>query len=144
QYQLDISHASRLIAMGELSSSLAHELNQPLTGIVNYLRGINRRFSQQESIQWQDIKTPITKAADAAMRAGTIIHRMMDFTRKGSTKFEATEINQVVNNIFEFCQSNADRHNVTLANNIDTGVWVHVDRIQLEQVLLNLVLNGIE
>lgn len=145
QYELDINHASRLIAMGELSSSLAHELNQPLTSIVNYLRGISRRFSKQDNIAWQDIQQPINKAADAAMRAGAIIHRMMDFTRKGNSQFEPTEFNNVVNNIFEFCQTTADRHNITLANRIDLGsIWVYVDRIQLEQVLLNLVMNGIE
>lgn len=145
QYQADIHHASRLVAMGELASSLAHELNQPLTGIVNYLRGITRRFSHQQEVNWNELEYPIEKASAAAMRAGELIHRMMDFTRKRLPQTTAVEVNDVIADMLQFCKSSAHQHNVSLvASAMTEPVWVLADRIQLEQILLNLLMNALE
>ncbi len=144
-YQADIEHASRLVTMGELASSLAHELNQPLTGIVNYLRGIQRRFGDQTEVRWQDLRVPLEKTVDTALRAGGIIHRMMDFTRKRAPVHEAMDLLPVVDDLLQFCEPNAERHNVVLENRMTlTGARVVADRIQLEQILLNLIVNAIE
>lgn len=145
RYQDEINHASRLIAMGELASSLAHELNQPLTAIVNYVSGIQRRFSGQEQIAWRELEFPLEKMSSTAMRAGHIIHHMMDFTRKQEPHKEVVKLSDVVQDLIEFCAANAEKHQVSVLNHIsDQTLSVFADRIQLEQILLNLMINGIE
>ncbi|MBP6861231.1 MAG: PAS domain S-box protein [Neisseriaceae bacterium] len=146
QYQTEINHAGRLVAMGELASSLAHELNQPLTAIVNYLRGIERRFGQDERTAWADIEYPIKKATSTALRAGEIIHRMMDFTRKREPfKKERFGLGDVIEDLIEFCHPKAKRQHVRFSTHIPADLpLVETDRIQVEQVLLNLMVNAIE
>ncbi|GGC69153.1 PAS domain-containing sensor histidine kinase [Marinobacter halophilus] len=145
QYQADIDHASRLVTMGELASSLAHELNQPLSAMVNYLRGIERRFAGASSLAWSDLEVPITRSIQTALRAGEIIHRMMDFTRKQEPVVTSLNLPELIRDMIEFCESMAERHNVRLV--FEPGFElppVQGDRIQLEQVLLNLIVNAIE
>ncbi|MBP6563005.1 MAG: PAS domain S-box protein, partial [Neisseriaceae bacterium] len=113
QYQTEIDHAGRMVAMGELASSLAHELNQPLTAIVNYLRGIERRFAQERDVTWADIEYPIKKTTATALRAGEIIHRMMDFTRQREPfKKELFGLHDVIDDLVEFCTPKAKRQRV--------------------------------
>ena len=145
QYQAEIDHASRLITMGELASSLAHELNQPLLAMVSFLRGIERRFAHAESMCWRDIETPITRSISTALRAGEIIHRMMDFTRKQEPRVTELNIANLLNGICDFCESTAERHNVRIVCElVDNLPAVRGDQIQLEQVLLNLLVNAVE
>lgn len=145
RYQADIDHASRLITMGELASSLAHELNQPLAAMVNYLRGIERRFAGCESIAWSDLEEPVTRSINTALRAGEIIHRMMNFARKQEPQVEALQIRPLIRDMLDFCESMAERHHVRLETCMPEALpAVRADRIQLEQVLLNLVVNAIE
>ncbi|MEH6651647.1 MAG: ATP-binding protein [Motiliproteus sp.] len=145
QYQAEIDHATRLITMGELASSLAHELNQPLTAIVNYVRGIQRRFKDSDIVSWDELQLPLDKTAATALRAGEIIHRMIDFTRKREPARERLSLYDVVHDLIEFCGPNAERHNVQLDDRVDSSLpEVLADRIQLEQVLLNLLVNAIE
>ncbi|MGC8119920.1 PAS domain-containing sensor histidine kinase [Marinobacter sp. VGCF2001] len=145
QYRADIDHASRLVTMGELASSLAHELNQPLSAMVNYLRGIERRFAGRESIGWNDVEIPITRSIRTALRAGEIIHRMMDFTRKQEPVITALVLPELIGDMIEFCESMADRCHVRVVTEMPEQLpLVRGDRIQLEQVLLNLIVNAIE
>lgn len=145
QYRAEIDHASRLVTMGELASSLAHELNQPLSAMVNYLRGIERRFAGNDSIAWGDVELPITRSIRTALRAGEIIHRMMDFTRKQEPVITSLALPELINDMIEFCESMADRSHVRVITDIpDRLPPVLGDRIQLEQVLLNLIVNAIE
>ncbi|XDZ50062.1 PAS domain S-box protein [Neisseriaceae bacterium CLB008] len=146
QYQTEINHAGRMVAMGELASSLAHELNQPLTAIVNYLRGIERRFGQEANIAWADVEYPIKKATATALRAGEIIHRMMDFTRQREPfKKELFGLGDVIEDLVEFCHPKAKRQHVRFETTVPADIpLVETDRIQVEQVLLNLMVNAIE
>lgn len=145
QYQADIDHAARLITMGELASSLAHELNQPLTAIVNYVRGIQHRFKENSLVSLEELQFPLDKTAATALRAGEIIHRMMDFTRKREPSREELSLHEVTRDLIQFCASNAERHNVQLVDRVNpTLPNIYVDRIQLEQILLNLLVNAIE
>ena len=145
RYQRDIDHAGRLVTMGELASSLAHELNQPLSAMVNFLRGIERRFSNAESLEWSDISQPITRSISTALRAGEIIHRMIDFTRKQEPIIEPLDVASLISDLCEFSESTAERHNVRIQSRIEQNLpMVCADKIQLEQVILNLLVNGIE
>lgn len=145
KYREDIEHAGRLITMGELASGLAHELNQPLAAMVNFLRGVERRFAGQQNIRWEEIELPITRSINTALRAGDIIHRMMDFTRRQEPVVTTLDIAVIVEEMCEFCESTAERDNVTIKRCIASDLpAVTGDKIQLEQVLLNLLINGIE
>lgn len=145
KYREDIEHAGRLITMGELASGLAHELNQPLAAMVNFLRGVERRFAGQQNIRWEEIELPITRSINTALRAGDIIHRMMDFTRRQEPVVTTLDIAAIVEEMCEFCESTAERDNVTIKRCIASDLpAVTGDKIQLEQVLLNLLINGIE
>lgn len=145
QYQAEMDHAARLVTMGELASSLAHELNQPLTAIVNYVRGIQRRLQVSPTLSREELQFPLDKTAATALRAGEMIHRMMDFTRKGEPLREALAFSEVVSDVLQLCAPNAERHQVQLLERVaPTLPAVVADRIQLEQVLLNLIVNAIE
>lgn len=145
QYKAEIEHASRLVTLGELATSLAHELNQPLTAIVNYARGMQRRFQGRADVSWQELQLPLDRTVSTAIRAGQIIHRMMDFTRKRGAAKESVKIDQVIRDMVQFCETNAARDHVVIDTEIDSRLpAILTDRIQLEQVLLNLMMNAIE
>jgi len=145
RYHSEVSHASRLMTMGEMASGLAHELNQPLTAIVNYVSGIERRVGDQAEIPVSTIQKPLDRISATALRAGEIIRRMMDFARKGQPQRESIDVKKLVDDVLQFSISSAGSKNVQVDNLIaDNLSAVMADRIQLEQVLLNLILNGIE
>ncbi|MBU2965650.1 PAS domain S-box protein [Amphritea sp. 2_MG-2023] len=145
QYQQEIDHAARLITMGEMATGLAHEINQPLTAVVNYVRGIQRRLQTDRESALEAIAQPLEKIANTALRAGEIVRQMMDFTRKSEPERELLSLTTLVNDLIGFCASAAKRHHVLLENNLSVVLpEVYADRIQLEQILLNLLLNGIE
>ncbi len=145
EYQADIDHASRLVTMGELASSLAHELNQPLSAIVNYLRGIERRFSGSASVSWANVEIPISRSIKTALKAGEIVHRMMDFTRKQEPVIAALNLPELIRDVMDLCDVMGVRHGVQLTFEADPDLpCVTGDRIQLEQVLMNLLVNAIE
>ncbi len=145
QYKNSIEHVEKLIAMGEMASSLAHELNQPLAAIVNYAKGISRRIEKQD-MDIEAVREPLEKITQTALRAGGIIHRIMNFTRKQNTSnLEPIALLAVVQELLNFCRSKAKQKNIAL-NLISApeNVWVLADKIQLEQILLNLLMNAIE
>lgn len=145
QYQAEVSHSSRLITMGEMASSLAHELNQPLTAIVNYVRGLQRRIGDKETIPSSLIQPPVEKIGSTALRAGNIIHNMMAFTRKGASNQEELSLYDVCSDVIQLCKHSLSNENIQVINLISTDFpAVKADRVQLEQILLNLVLNAIE
>lgn len=145
RYQNELNRASRLAAIGEMASGLAHELNQPLTAIINYVRGIERRMASDPALTLAQVQTPLERIAATAMRAGNILHRMMDFARKQEPKPEPLDLHLLVDSLIEFCSHLAKQHNVQLENRIpETFVQVMADRVQIEQILLNLMLNAIE
>lgn len=145
RYQNEVSHSSRLITMGEMASGLAHELNQPLTAIVNYVRGIERRTEDKTMIPVAMIDKPLHKIADTALRAGEIIRSMMDFTRKRQPHRGAVRLRPLIDDVLQLCSSQARTSNVQLENRVGEALAkVEADQVQLEQILLNLVLNAIE
>ena len=145
QYQNELNRASRMAAIGEMASGLAHELNQPLTAIVNYVRGIERRVLVNPQLTLAEVQTPLSRIAATAQRAGDILHRMMDFARKREPKREPLNLCELTSGLIEFCSNSAKQHNVHIENYLPNRLpIVMADRVQIEQVLLNLLLNAIE
>jgi len=141
--QAELLHVSRLTAMGQMSSGLAHELNQPLTAIMNYVKAARRTAEGVEDPRVARALELIDKAAAQTARAGQIIRRLRDFVEKGETHRRLEDINTTV--------ADAVALGVVGGGDVErrfdyaTGLpQVMIDRIQIQQVVLNLVRNAIE
>ncbi|SOC82729.1 PAS/PAC sensor signal transduction histidine kinase [Ensifer adhaerens] len=139
-----LQRTGRLVALGEMASSLAHELNQPLAAIASYAAGSLNILKDPEAPK-ETIAGALEKLATQAARAGEIIRRIQDFVRKRDPKFETVDLGSVVLDTTQFLAADARSHHATIETEIENGLpTVRADRILLEQVLLNLMRNGIE
>jgi PAS domain S-box-containing protein len=136
--------ASRLITMGEMASSVAHELNQPLTAINNYCNGMVSRIKGQQ-ISNADLLVALEKTARQAHRAGQIIQRIRAFVKRSEPNRTSADVATMVSNAMELADIELRRHNVRLSHYIAARLPpVLVDPILIEQVLINLMKNGAE
>ncbi|WP_119966200.1 PAS domain S-box protein [Simplicispira lacusdiani] len=135
---------SRLITMGEMASSVAHELNQPLTAISNYCSGIISRI-HSGNITQEALLTALEKTAHQAQRAGQIIQRIRDFVKKSEPNRQLADVTTMVNEAVELADIELRRHNVRLTHYVAARLpQVMADSILIEQVLVNLMKNGAE
>ena len=136
--------ASRLITMGEMASSVAHELNQPLTAISNYCNGMVSRIKGQH-ISEEDLLQALEKTAHQAQRAGQIIQRIRSFVKRSEPNRIDTDVAPMVAEALELADIELKRRNVRLSHFVSSRLpRVHVDPILIEQVLINLLKNSAE
>jgi C4-dicarboxylate-specific signal transduction histidine kinase len=139
-----MDHTTRLISMGEMASSLAHELNQPLAAIANYAMGCVKRL-QDDAFDRQEILEAMQKANLQAERAGKIIRRMREFVRKSEPHREAVRLHEIVEETLGLAEIDARKLGIAIHCEVPADLPpVFADRIMIEQVLLNLIRNGIE
>jgi PAS domain S-box-containing protein len=137
-------NASRLITMGEMASSVAHELNQPLTAINNYCNGMVTRI-KGDKISTEDLLLALEKTAKQAHRAGQIIQRIRSFVKRSEPNRTLSDVSTMVSNAMELADIELRRHNVRLSHYIAARLpEVMVDPILIEQVLINLMKNAAE
>lgn len=142
--QNELAHISRVSTMGELTASLAHEINQPLSAISNYAQGSVRRLDQGRTAP-EDLGDVLKRIAAEAERAGEVIRRVRTLVRKGEVSPEPFDLNAIVRDVVSIVQAEAARQNVRVVKELDVTVPpVVADKIQIEQVLLNLVGNAFE
>jgi PAS domain S-box-containing protein len=136
--------ASRLITMGEMASSVAHELNQPLTAISNYCTGMVSRI-QGGQINQEEMLAALEKTARQAQRAGQIIHRIRSFVKRSAPNRTESEVSQLVAEALELAEIELRRRNVRLKHYLAARLpKLMVDPILIEQVLVNLLKNAAE
>jgi PAS domain S-box-containing protein len=136
--------ASRLITMGEMASSVAHELNQPLTAINNYCNGMVSRIKGKQ-INEEDLLSALEKTARQAQRAGQIIQRIRSFVKRSEPNRTASDIALMVAEAVELAEIELRRRNVRLSHYVAARLpQLHVDPILIEQVLVNLLKNAAE
>ena len=136
--------ASRLITMGEMASSVAHELNQPLTAINNYCNGMVSRIKSKQ-ISNEDLLMALEKTAKQAHRAGQIIQRIRAFVKRSEPNRMSADVATIVSNAMELADIELRRHHVRLSHYIAARLPdVMVDPILIEQVLINLMKNAAE
>lgn len=136
--------ASRLITMGEMASSVAHELNQPLTAINNYCNGMVSRIKGKQ-ISNEDLLVALDKTAKQAHRAGQIIQRIRSFVKRSEPNRTAADVATMVSNAMELADIELRRHHVRLSHYIAARLpEIMVDPILIEQVLINLMKNAAE
>ena len=137
-------NASRLITMGEMASSVAHELNQPLTAINNYCNGMVSRIKDKQ-ISEADLLGALEKTAKQAQRAGQIIHRIRSFVKRSEPNRTLSKVAEMVGEAVELADIEVRRRNVRLTHYIAARLpKLMVDPILIEQVLVNLLKNGAE
>ncbi len=144
QHLSDLAHVTRLSTMGEMASGLAHELNQPLTAIANYLRGCQRRIDR-DNLEVAELTAIMQQSIQEAERAAEIIRRMRAFVNKEDPHHERVDINELITRVSNFLRSEMERKSIALRLSLAKNLPILiVDAIQIEQVLLNLLRNAID
>jgi two-component system, LuxR family, sensor kinase FixL len=142
--QAELLHASRLSVMGQMASAMAHELNQPLTAVVNYLEA-GRNLLERDPLPRDRIEDLIHRAVLQAERAGDVIRHLRQFARKGETDRRAKNLNTLVEEALALALVGARQSGVRVTLDLDHSLApVAVDAVQIQQVLLNLVRNAVE
>ncbi len=143
-HQDELAHVQRLASMGEMATGLAHEINQPLAAIVSFTQGCIRRL-EAKSINVEDLRGAMTEVSNQAHRAGEIIRRLRAFVRKEKPSTSFVHINDVVRNAATMIHSLAKSAVVDIVLDLGEDLKkVQADSIQLEQVILNVLRNGID
>jgi two-component system, LuxR family, sensor kinase FixL len=144
ELQSELVHVSRLTALGEMASALAHELNQPLAAIANYLQG-SGDLLQRDPVPAEKVKGALQKASDQALRAGEIIRRLRDFVSRGETEHHVESLPKLIEEASALALVGAKEHGVSVRYTMDPKVdLVLADRVQIQQVVLNLIRNAID
>ncbi len=142
--QAELVHVSRLTALGEMASALAHELNQPLSAIANYVKG-SVRILDQDQPDTAKVRNALVLAGDQALRAGEIIRRLRDFVSKGESERRIEPLAKLIEEAAALAMIGAKETGVRVNFQISPEVpYVLADKVQVQQVLLNLMRNAIE
>ena len=140
----ELAHIGRVSAMGELTASLAHELNQPLTAILNNAQ-VAQRLLGAEAVDVAEMREILDDIVADDKRAADIIRRLRLLLKKGDLDYASLDLNEIVTEVARLVTSDAAIRNVAIRLDLGAGLpRVRGDRVQLQQVLLNLVLNGLD
>jgi two-component system, LuxR family, sensor kinase FixL len=145
QLQSELVHVSRLTAMGEMASALAHELNQPLAAISNYMKGSRRLLAGSADPNKATIEGALDRASEQALRAGQIIRRLRDFVARGESEKRVESLSKLIEESGALGLSGAREQGILLRFEFDRKHdLVLADRVQVQQVLVNLFRNALE
>jgi two-component system sensor kinase FixL len=139
ELQSELVHVSRLSAMGEMASALAHELNQPLSAISNYMKGSRRLLAGSADANAPKIEAALDRAAEQAIRAGDIIRRLRNFVARDASEKRVESLSKLIEEAGALGLTGAREQGVFLRFNL-----VLADRVQIQQVLVNLFRNALE
>jgi PAS domain S-box-containing protein len=144
QVQADLAHISRATTMGELTASLAHEINQPITAAATDARTCLRWLARQQP-DIGEARESAARMVNAVTRAADIISRLRQLFKKGTPQTNLVDVSEVIQEMVVLLRSEASRHSVSILTELAEDLpRVVADRVQLQQVLMNLMLNGIE
>jgi C4-dicarboxylate-specific signal transduction histidine kinase len=142
--QADLAHANRVTTMGELSASLAHEINQPISGTITNASTCLRRL-EREQPDLEGARVAASRVIRDANRAAEIINRVKLFFRKGAVTKERVDLNEMIREMEILLHNEATQHSVSVQTKLAAELPLIVaDRVQLQQVLMNLMINGID
>lgn len=145
ELQSELAHVSRLSAMGEMASALAHELNQPLGAIANYTKGCRRLLARPGPEAIAKTVEVLDRAAEQALRAGQIIRRLREFVARGETERRVEPVARLIDEACALALVGAREHGIVARVAVDPQAGsVLADRVQVQQVLVNLLRNARE
>jgi PAS domain S-box-containing protein len=144
EVQTELAHANRLATMGQLTASIAHEINQPITGVVTNAQA-GSRFLDAQPVDLDEIRQTFDDIAKAGNRAGEIVGRIRDLIKKAPPRKESLEITGAILEVIELTRGEAVKNNVSVRTEFTDGLpLIEADRVELEQVILNLIVNALE
>lgn len=145
ELQNELAHVSRISAMGTMASSLAHELNQPLAAIANYLEGAVALIEKPNDENLQIIRAALQEATQQSVRAGRILRGLRDFIGRGDTEKRIESLSRLISEANALALIGAREQGVEVSLQLDQSAdKVLVGRVQVQQVLVNLIRNGVE
>ena len=145
ELQSEVTHMSRYTALGEMASTLAHEINQPLTAISNYLRGSQRLLDRLDEQTTPMLRDALGRAADQALRAGHIIRRLREFVSRGDSDRRIESLSKLIEDASTLALVGVREAGISVSFRLDPRAdLVLADRIQVQQVLVNLIRNAME
>jgi two-component system sensor kinase FixL len=144
RHQEELVHVMRLSTMGEMASGMAHELNQPLAAVASYCETAHEMVEKQRIVP-EKLGDILARALEQTHRAGDIIRRLREFVSKGTTQRELVDIDQLIRDVTELLDWELSNSQVEIDfSHCGHDCRVNVDKVQIEQVLLNLVRNSLE
>lgn len=145
QLEADLAHINRVSMLGELTASLAHEIQQPIAGAITNANAC-RRWLTRDQPDMEEANAAIKRIERDAKRASDIITRLKSFSKKGTPpQSESVDVNQIIGDMPVLLRNEATRYAVVMRTELSADLpTVRADRVQLQQVLMNLMLNGIE
>ena len=142
--QTELTHLARVMTMGELTASIAHEVNQPLLGIVTSASSCSRWLAA-EPPNVERAQRALARIVTAGTRAGEVIDRVRTLVKRQPMRAEPVNLNAIVREVIAMVRHELHRSGVSLRTRLaDDLPAIHGDRVQLQQVVLNLILNAIE
>lgn len=144
QVQAELAHVSRVTMLGELSASIAHEVNQPLAAIAVNAEA-SQRYLEQEPPKVDDARHVVSRIIQSVDRASNVIRRIRGLSKKATPEKARLDVNEVIQETVPLVRSQAISQRVMLRLELEPGLpAVLADRIQLQQVIINLVINAID
>lgn len=145
ELQAELIHIARVTGMGAMASTLAHELNQPITAVVNYVQAVRSLLDRSQGCDMPMIHEALEDAASEALRAGQIVRRLRDFVARGEVEKTVEDLCVVVRESVALGLTGARDDGVEISLDLPArGPLVLIDRIQIEQVIINLARNAVE
>jgi PAS domain S-box-containing protein len=144
EVQLELAHANRVMTMGQLTASIAHEVNQPITAAVTYALAA-RRWLGAKPPNFHEVDDALSLIVKEGTRAGEVVGRIRALMKKTPPRKDAVEINDAILEVIALARTEAANNSVSVRTQLAEGLpRVQGDRVQLQQVLLNLIINAIE
>jgi signal transduction histidine kinase len=144
QAQAELAHVTRLTTMGELTASIAHEVGQPLTGVINNANAC-LGLLPDEAPNLEEVREALTEIIDDADRASAIITRIRQLSKRAPIEKSLLDLRDVVNDVLALARYESGTRRITIRTELPSDLpLVSGDRVQLQQVLLNLVVNGMD
>jgi C4-dicarboxylate-specific signal transduction histidine kinase len=141
---MELAHANRVATMGQLTASIAHEVNQPITAAVINAQ-VAMRFLRAQPPDLQEVEAALVAIARDGKRAGDVVGRIRDLVRNAPPRNDAVEINKAILEIIELTRGEITKKGVSVQTELAAGLpAVRADRVQLQQVMLNLIMNAAE
>lgn len=137
----ELAHLSRVSVLGELSGAIAHELNQPLTAILSNAQAA-QHLMVREPLDAAEVREILADIVEQDKRAGEVIHRLRTLLTKGETTKQLLDMNEVVREVMPLVRSDLIEHAVEIRTELASLPLIRGDRVQLQQVLINLLING--
>jgi len=142
--QADLIHVSRLSAMGAMASTLAHELNQPLTAVGNFISGA-KRVADRLGVHDSDLREALDAAESGALRAAEIVRRLREMVSRGTASVMVEHLPKLIEDASVLAFLDEEVLGVRHRLDLDpAALWVRADRVQIQQVLINLIRNAVE